>query len=159
MSEKQSGFTLIELMTTVACMAILAAVVIPNWIASAWPAYRLKNAAKQVVSDIRYARMRAISTNHPYRLRFDPLSDAYFLERGNPSGGSLSWAVEGPGRCFAAGGNTSCLGVRIAGEKEFSAVFRPTGGMTATTITLKNTLDHTVKIVGSMAGRIRMVRE
>ena len=75
----RKGVTLIELVATMACLAILAAIVVPSWITSTWPAHRLKNAARQIVSDIRYARTRAVTTNRQYRLRFDPVSDSYLI--------------------------------------------------------------------------------
>lgn len=155
----RKGVTLIELVATMACLAILAAVVVPNWITSTWPAYRLKNAARQVVSDVRYARTRAVTTNRQYRLRFDPVSDSYLMERGNAPDGSLSWTGEGGTRWLGSNGSTSFSGVSIVGEKEYSMVFRPTGGVTALTISLRNSLDQTTKIVCSVAGRIQLLRE
>jgi len=155
----QRGITLIELMTATACLAILSVLVVPNWIATAWPAYRLKNAARQVVSDVRYARMRAVATNRQYRLRFDPVSDSYLMERGDAPDGSLSWTMEGAMRWFGSHSSTSFYGVNIVGEKEYTMVFRPTGGMTAVTISLRNPLDQTTKIVCSIAGRIQLLKE
>lgn len=159
MLSTQKGVTLIELLTAMACLAILAAIVAPKWIATAWPVYRLKNAARQVVSDVRYARMRAVATNRQYRLRFDPASDSYSMERGDAPEGSLSWTREGAARCFGSHESTSFSGIRIVGEKEYAMVFRPTGGMTAVTISLTNPLDQTTKIVCSMAGRIQLLKE
>ena len=158
-TQSQRGITLIELMTVMACLAILAALVVPNWIANAWPAHRLKNAVRQVVSDVRYARTRAVATNRQYRLRFDPVSDAYLMERGDASDGSHSWTVEGSARFFGSHGSTSFSGVSIVGDKEYTMVFRPTGGMTGLTISLKNTLGQTTKIICSMAGRIQLLKE
>ncbi len=155
----RKGFTLIELMMTMACLTILAAVVAPHWIATAWPSYRLKNAARQVVSDVRYARTRAVGTNRQYRLRFDPVSDSYLMERGDAPDGSLSWIGEGGIHRFGLHGSTSFSGISIVGEKEYTMVFRPTGGMTAMTICLRNPLNQTTKIVCSVAGRIRLLKE
>lgn len=159
MALNQRGVTLIELLTVTVCLAILAAIAVPHWIATAWPAYRLKNAARQVVSDVRYARMRAVTTNRQYRLRFDPVSDSYLMERGNAPDGSLSWTVEGPERQFGSVRSTSFSGVNIIGEKEYTMVFRPTGGLTAVSISLRNPLNQTIKVVCSVAGRIRMLKE
>ena len=159
MALNQRGITLIELMTVLACLAILAAVAAPNWIATAWPAYRLKSAARQVVSDVRYARMRAVATNRQYRLRFDPVSDSYLMERGDAPDGSSSWTGEGATQWFGSHGSTTFSGISIDGEKEYAMIFRPTGGMTAVTICLRNTLNQSTKIVCSVAGRIRLLKE
>lgn len=159
MTLNRRGLTLIELLTAMACLAILTAFVIPEWGVTSLPAYRLKHAARQVVSDVRYARMRAVTTNRQYRLRFDPGSDSYLMERGNAPQGSLSWIMEGTVRRFGSNESSTFPGVNIVGEKEYTMVFRPTGGMTAGTILLRNPLEQTTKIVCSLAGRIQLIKE
>lgn len=159
MTGEPRGFTLVELMLVIACLAVLAAIAVPKWIVNVRPAYRLKNAAYQVVGDIRLARIRAVATNRQYRLRFDPVSDFYLLEKGDLPSGSESWAVEGSSRYFGSYGDPSYGGVNIAGEEEYSVIFRPTGGITPTTVTLQNTVGQTMKVICSMAGRIRVVKE
>lgn len=159
MIREQRGVTLIELMLVIVCLSILAAIAVPRWISSGLPAYRLKNAARQVVSDIRLARVRSVSTNRQFRLRFDPAVDTYSLEMGDSPNESFSWTAAGFPRKFGPGGAPSFFGVSISGEEEYSVIFRPTGGVTSKTITLQNTVGNTIKIVCSMAGRIRLVRE
>jgi prepilin-type N-terminal cleavage/methylation domain-containing protein len=159
MNKNQNGFTLAELAIVLLCLGILAAIAVPGWTSAGLPVYRLNIAARQVVSDIRYARMRAVATYRQYRLRFDPVTDSYCLERGDLSSGSLSWSGEGLPRRLGPGSGGTFSGVRIIGEGELSVVFHPTGGVTAATVTLKNSLDRTMKVVCSMAGRVRMIRE
>lgn len=159
MIKEQRGVTLMELMMVIACLSVLAAIAVPGWISRGWPAHRLKNAAHQVVSDIRLARIRAVATNRQYRLRFAPTSDSYRLERGDLPSASSSWTQESYPRNFGSKGGSSFSGVSIVGEKPYSIVFRPTGAATSTTVTLRNTLDRKMKIVCSMAGRIRVIRE
>ncbi len=159
MKSVQTGMTLMELTAVLACLGILSAIAVPYWIGSGRPAYRLKNAAHQIVSDIRLARARSVATNRQFRIRFDPASDSYLVEKGDSSSGSVSWVVEGSPRRFGQDGNPLFAGVGIEGDGEYSVVFRPTGGMTSGSITVQNDRGQVLKVVCSMAGRIRLVRE
>lgn len=159
MKRVQTGMTLMELMMAIACLGILSAIAVPYWIGNGRPAYRLKNAAHQIVSDIRLARARSVATNRQFRIRFDPVSDSYLVEKGDSSSGSVSWVVEGSPRCFGQDGNPLFSGVGILGDEEYSVFFRPTGGMTSGSITIQNDGGQVVRVVCSMAGRIRLVRE
>jgi len=60
--QKTSGFTLLELMITIAILAVMSAIAIPNLI-SWFPQYRLNVAAREMVSTIQMARLKAIRGN------------------------------------------------------------------------------------------------
>jgi prepilin-type N-terminal cleavage/methylation domain-containing protein len=68
---RSSGFTLIEVVMTMVILAILAAVAIPGF--AAWlPNYRLKAAARDLVSNLQLAKMGAVKQNKTWAVIFDP---------------------------------------------------------------------------------------
>jgi len=66
---KQSGFTLIEMMIVIAIMAIFVGIAVPNFL-SYMPKHRLNGAARQVMGDLMAARMKAVSLNHRVKVFF-----------------------------------------------------------------------------------------
>ena len=63
------GFTTVELMIVIAIFGILAAVAIPGFV-SQMPRYRLNGAARQVMGDLMWARMQAVSQNNEFKIFF-----------------------------------------------------------------------------------------
>ena len=66
---KQSGFTLIELIVIIAIVAVFAAIATPNFL-SYLPKHRLNGAARQVMGDLMAARMKAVSQNNEFKIFF-----------------------------------------------------------------------------------------
>ena len=89
--KRESGFSLIELLVIIVIIAILAAIAIPGF--SAWlPNYRLRQAARDVYSNLQRAKVNAIKSNSEWRGYFDIPGDRYFLCSG--PGGNGNW--DGP---------------------------------------------------------------
>jgi len=82
----ERGFTVVELITVVGIMMVITAIATPSfyyWL----PKYRLSAGARQIAADLQLARMKAISQNTSYRLRFTD-TDIYEMQKND--GG---WAV------------------------------------------------------------------
>jgi prepilin-type N-terminal cleavage/methylation domain-containing protein len=74
--KKNRGFTLLELIAVMALIAIMAALAVPNYLA--WlPKYRLDDAARSLRSDLRLARMRAVSEGRIFIVTFEVEKGSY----------------------------------------------------------------------------------
>ena len=68
-TQKKAGFTLVEMMIVVAIMAILATIAAPN-LQTYMTQRRLNGAARQVMTDLMAARMKAVSLNQRAKVSF-----------------------------------------------------------------------------------------
>ena len=76
MMRRNSGFTLTELMVTIAVISILASLAIPNFVA--WlPNYRLQSGAEDVQSTLQLARITAIKENATVKVEFNTANETY----------------------------------------------------------------------------------
>ncbi len=159
MGNNNSGLSLLELMIVLTCLLILSGIAVPNWLQTTWPVYRLRGAAQQMIADIRHARVRAVTTNKPYRIVVSPKTNSYCIQKGDFSSGSLKWETEYVSR-HAGTGTSGVLpnNIDIISISVTPLLIKPTGNISATTIMLQNSSGHKVKIACSMAGRIRMER-
>jgi prepilin-type N-terminal cleavage/methylation domain-containing protein len=74
----REGLTLVELLVTLAVIAILAAVIIPH-MGTQIPE-QIEAAAEIVAADLEYARSLAVANGSNYRLTFEPDAEQYYLQ-------------------------------------------------------------------------------
>lgn len=74
------GYTLTELMVTVAIIGIVAAIGVPSYL-SYLPHLRLNSAARDLISDLRLARSLAVGQNQKYYILFDATTEQYRIYR------------------------------------------------------------------------------
>ncbi len=80
----RKGVTLVELAVVLVIIAIGAVLLAPN-IAAWLPKFRLRSAARDIVSTMRIAQMKAVSNNAQYRVNFNAAEigakNSYILQR------------------------------------------------------------------------------
>lgn len=74
---RESGLTFIELMTVVAVIGIVAAMAVPSFLGY-MPKLRVKAAARDVVSQLRLARSRAVAERRPFGVAFNLADNSIF---------------------------------------------------------------------------------
>ena len=122
----RKGVTLIELIVVIVIIGILGAFLAPN--IGAWlPNYRLRGAARDIVSTMRTAQMRAVSTNLVYAVSFT--SSTYILKYQNTAG---TWVNEGATQKLPSGVSIT---TPISGG---NAVFNPNSTSSSGSVTLQN---------------------
>jgi type IV fimbrial biogenesis protein FimT len=129
---KQSGFTLIEMMIVIAIMGIFAGIAIPNFL-SYMPKHRLNGAARQVMGDLMLARMQAVSQNTTV---------------------TVAWVSDRKYKISTEEKTINYSDVTMGGFTDIS--FSPRGTATNRTITLTNSTGLEKKVTVAMTGRVKI---
>ncbi len=151
------GVTLIELVVVFVIIALGAVLMAPN-IGGWLPNYRLRGAARDIVSTMRTAQMRAVSYNTPYRVNFNKAEiglaatdpPGYVLQRDNGGG---AFVDEGTVQRLPPGITITANTVPNA-----RAVFNADSTSSGGSITLQNTKGATrTMTLTTVTGRVTLM--
>jgi type IV fimbrial biogenesis protein FimT len=152
------AFTLIELLIAMAIIGILGAAAAPG--VSRWiEVYRVKAASRQLMSDLQFARMKAVADNVQYQVYFNPASNQYWVQGWNP--GTSAWNQIGAARQLsnAASPGYEC-GVTLAflTNGATTATFSPLGQATAAITASLSSTHYQNNVVVATTGRVQIVQ-
>ena len=143
----EKGFTLVELMITVALIAIMALIAVPAFQRHAINA-NLKSAARDISSDFMLLKERAISENIKYRIVFNVAGNNYTLWERNAA--DTAW-INPQTKTITSFGND----INFTANTTFGAgaTFQPRGTVTNGTIELTNSRNSIATITVNITGR------
>ncbi|MBI5580889.1 MAG: prepilin-type N-terminal cleavage/methylation domain-containing protein [Deltaproteobacteria bacterium] len=94
---RNSGFTVYELVVTIAVVAVLAAIATPSFLS--WlPAHRLRGASINLMADMEMAKVRAIRENAFVAVQFGVDNYRIFVDDGSGGGVAGDWIQNGSER-------------------------------------------------------------
>lgn len=119
------GFTLVELLVVFALMALMVGIVPPAY-DRLREGSQYRDAVRGVVSDLRQARMRALTEGREVRMLVDLAGRSYGVEGATPR--QLPQKVEL---------RATVAGIEMAADGQAAIRFLPTGGATGGTLELR----------------------
>ena len=158
-TERNAGFTLIELMVVIGILSIMSSIAIPN-IISWLPDYRLRSATREIVSCLQDAKLRGVKENLRAVVIFDQTNESYTAFVDNvPVGGN--WALDATETIIRQG--TMPAGVDIQSVSATSTTSYTFGfnkrGLSdagANRLQLINNKSNYSRIIVNLPGRIRV---
>ena len=153
----EGGFSLVELLVVLFIVSITASLAAPG--VSRWlEDYRVKTTSRQLVSDLQFAKMKAVAEKIEYRVSFEGANRRYRIEKGDSSLGSTTWNQVGIYRSLSDGANPYYA--RDVGLTDNFAnhlvLFSPMGQALPSGAVTFSAADYSRSVSVSTTGRVRI---
>jgi prepilin-type N-terminal cleavage/methylation domain-containing protein len=139
MHNPSNGYSIAELVVTMALLGIMAAIALPNW-AKLIPSYELDGSARQVQSELHNIKMRAAAENAGFQLVYSAGTATYTIRRESAVMGTKPLPT----------------GVIVINAGIIS--FSPRGTASANRMRLRNSQGICKQVVVSPTGRVRICK-
>jgi prepilin-type N-terminal cleavage/methylation domain-containing protein len=143
------GFTLVELLVTIALVAIVGAIAVPSYFGYSLNT-NLKAAARNIQNDFLDLKERAIAESTMYRITFDQSGNTYTIEKGTETGAPYT-PIEVK-TLSAFGGDVGIFNAVFGGGIP-TITFEGRGIATTGKVVLTNSRGSTATIAASVSGR------
>jgi type II secretion system protein H len=153
---RKTGFTLIELVITAVVVGLIAALAVPSFYRS-MQKLKLNAATREIVSDLRWARSKAIATRKQVGINLDFANKQYsvFFDTDNPGNFDFDAAKDSTVKT----GDLSGLGTGNTTLTDSTVIFMPNGRSNRsgqiTCNSRTGSFSHTVDILAS-TGRVKI---
>ncbi|MEK6545927.1 MAG: GspH/FimT family pseudopilin [Nitrospinota bacterium] len=155
----QNGFTIIELVVTLAIFGIMLAIALPSFL-SYLPTMRLKGAARDISSTLQSARMEAVSQNRDCNVSFDINNKSYIVS--NPCTNITTTLPTDISFGWGTNVNKNVSGEALPSDGvaflNDTCYFTSRGTVNSGSIYIKNTKNESYAVVISSGGRVDIRR-
>jgi type IV fimbrial biogenesis protein FimT len=157
------GFTLVELLIAIAIMIIMAAIAVPNF-QSVMARMRLNGAARQVMTDLMAARMRAVTLNARVKVAFPTVTTGtqYTVYFDSDRNGTVAGTVQSDGTVTSPESAVTVKNIQtdyksVTLHANNNPIFLPDGTATSLPTVTITSITGTKCVTVSIAGRVAIV--